>query len=169
MSAIKALTSRAPLLLLLLCSFCFAASKQDEQLIVAHRNFVKAQTGRNFSQLESAIYFGRAENANALKASFFNLLESRFNAGTFLLFQKVDKVDHFKSGKRQVAFLRVSSEYTNPFSDEAQLSKETVVAFSSDRGKSWQFNVLDCLNSDDIGKFAPGYVGIPSLIEGENH
>lgn len=80
--------------------------------------------------------------------------------------QAVRKIEHFVGLSKRVSFLRVKTIYEHPmFPAQSQAVDETVVAFSGDEGRSWRFNVIDCLSEEKIATYVQGYVGKPPLEE----
>jgi len=131
----------------------------------AHARFVSAQQRLDRKALRGMVEtFGTpAPVARNRLREYFDLLVKREASGQTLVRQVVERVDTFEDGPHRIAFIRVSTLYTHPMKQTGSPERSTVYAFSRDAGRSWTFNVSDCMSEATLRKAVPAYAGVPGM------
>jgi len=131
----------------------------------SRRTFVELQVGGEFGALAPLIEtFDEplSWRASVFK-SYLGYLTTLRNSGQSMLGEDVVDIEMLADGSRRVALLRVSQSWTHPMHASPQTLRTTVFGFSRDDGVTWRFNVLDCINTDDLRRFMPKYNGVPPM------
>jgi hypothetical protein len=145
-----------------------AEAGYEEGMLAALQRFDRARVNVDVAELRKATeFFGLGDDfANRVLGEYKDFTDRQHRSGLKFLGEVPVHTAYFEDhGERKViAFVDVVALFRHPMDKSGVRSeRRRVYGFSRDAGKSWTFDILDCINEADLKRFDVHYNGDPAF------